>query len=193
MKNLLLNSTLESLVPVFIVAGFLILAIVIFLLMTRKKKKGSRIKHMSDIDTSKSMGLRIPFLNSAENNFLYNFQSILPGEYVVYPKVSMQQLIVPFNNLNFYNAVKDRVIDYVVFMKKNMQPVVIIDLHDRSGVQKSIEEDDKYLGMALRNVGLPIVDYEIRQEYEPAELLGRFLDALDPVAIANLKKNNRRF
>ena len=81
----------------------------------------------------------------------------------------------------------------MVFLRKNMQPVVVIDIHDRTGVQKSIADDDKYLGEALRNVNLPIVDFEVRQEYEPAELLRKFLDALDPVAIANLKKNTKRY
>ena len=105
----------------------------------------------------------------------------------------MKSLINPYNNINFYNAVSNRVLDFVVFLRKNMQPVVVIDIHDRTGVQKSIEEDDKMLFMALKNVNLPVVEFEVRQDYVPAELLSRFLDALDPLAIANLKKNRERY
>ena len=102
-------------------------------------------------------------------------------------------LVTPYNNKDFYEIIKDRVLDFVVFLRKNMQPVVVIDLCDRTGVHKSIEEDDKLLAAALNNVNLPIVSYEIGQDYEPAVILGRFLDALDPLAIANLKKNRERF
>ncbi|MBQ7307386.1 MAG: DUF2726 domain-containing protein [Clostridia bacterium] len=201
MRNLLLEgaSNFENFIPLIIIGVFVVIAIVVFLLMTRKggKKKGkkgvSTTENVGEIDYSKSMALRIPFLNAMENNFMYNFQKVLPDEYVVYPKVNMKSLINPYNNVNFYNAVSNRVLDFVVFMKKNMQPVVVIDIHDRTGVQKSIEEDDKHLSMALKNVNLPVVEFEVRQDYVPAELLSRFLDALDPLAIANLKKNRERY
>ena len=197
MKNLILEANaLDNAIP-FIVFGVLILiAVLIFVIMTKGKKKAlksKKQKNISDVDTKKSMALKIPFLNGPESNFLRNFQSILPDEYVVYPKISMEKLVVPYNNKEFYDIVKYKKLDFVVFLKRNMQPVVVIDLHDRTGVQKSIEEDDKFLAAALRNVGLPVVDYEVRQEYEPAELLGKFLDALDPIAIANLKKNKDRY
>lgn len=196
MKNLLLNVSFLEFIPVIIVAVALIIAILIVVLMNKRSKnliKSGKVKSPSDIDTTKSMALKIPFLTSSENNFLYNFQSVLPNEYVIYPKIHVEQVALPYNNVTFYNVVKNKVLDYVVFLRKNMQPVVVIDVHDRTGMQKSIEEDDKLLSTALANIGLPIVDYEIRQEYEPAELLSRFLDALDPLAIANLKKNRERF
>lgn len=198
MKNLLLSgASLEDFIPLIIIGAFIIFSIIIVLIIKKPKryKKGKRPSTHTgvEIDYSKSMALKIPFLNGMENNFLYNFQKVLPDEYVVYPKINMKSLINPYNNINFYNAVSNRVLDFVVFLRKNMQPVVVIDIHDRTGVQKSIEEDDKNLFMALKNVNLPIVEFEVRQDYVPAELLSRFLDALDPLAIANLKKNRERY
>ena len=198
MKNLLLSSaSFEDFIPLIIIGVFLVVSIVMILIIKRprKNKKGKKPSTQPgmEIDYSKSMALKIPFLNSMENNFMYNFQKVLPDEYVVYPKINMKSLINPYNNINFYNAVSNRVLDFVVFLRKNMQPVVVIDIHDRTGVQKSIEEDDKMLFMALKNVNLPVVEFEVRQDYVPAELLSRFLDALDPLAIANLKKNRERY
>lgn len=197
MINLLLDSTnsFENFIPFIVLGVMFLIAIIIFVAITKRSKiGGKRGKALeSEVDTKKSMALKIPFLSNMENNFMYNFQKVLPDEYVVYPKIHMEQLIMPYNNIAFYNIIKYRVLDFVVFLRKNMQPVVVIDIHDRTGVQKSIQEDDKLLSEALRNVGLPIVDYEVSQTYEPAEILGRFLDALDPLAIANLKKNRERF
>lgn len=194
MRNLLLDAgSFEKFIPVIILLVFLILAVIIFVIITKKNTVNEKRVKTKEIDTQKSMQLKVPFLNSMENNFLYNFQKILPDEYVVYPKVSIKQVILPYNNKTFFDYIHNRTLDYVVFLRKNMQPVVVIDIHDRTGVQKSIADDDKYLGEALRNVKLPVVDYEVRQDYEPAELLRKFLDALDPVAIANLQKNRERY
>lgn len=184
---------LIAFIPLFVILFFIILAIILFIVISKGNINKERKIKSREIDTQKSMQLKIPFLNNMENNFLYNFQKVLPDEYVVYPKVSIKQVVLPYNNKTLFEYIHNRTLDFVVFLRKNMQPVVVIDIHDRTGVQKSIADDDKYLGEALRNVNLPIVDFEVRQDYEPAELLRKFLDALDPVAIANLKKNTKRY
>ena len=192
MTNLLLAEGITEFIPLIIVGSFLLLGIIVFIIIKKvndpTSKRNAKIK-TSEIDVTKSMGLKIPFLNNAENNFLYNFQRVLPDEYVVFPKVAFGAIATSGNNRPFYDAIANKTLDFVVFLRRNMQPVVVLDINDRTGLQASIEDDEKLLHQALANIRLPIVSYEIRQDYDLPALLGRFLDALDPLAIADLKKN----
>ena len=196
MENLLLNASENktSIVAIIIFLALLVIAIVCFVVI--KKKSITVEKNPEDdleaVDVRKSMSLNIPFLTKTEVKFLTEFQRVLPSEYIVYPKVPMSMIIIPNNNMQFYNVVKDRIVDFVVFLKTNMQPIMVLDITDSTGELKTIESDEKMIFSALENVNLPIVVYEIKQDYDPIALLEKFLDALDPYEIAQLKKSRER-
>lgn len=195
MFNLLLNSSNNiSIAAVIILFVLMIIAVVVFIIVKKKfsYKPEEDKDNLETIDLYKSMGLRIPFLNNSELKFFNAFKNVLPDEYVIYPKLTLETIIVPYNNMQLYNAIKDKTIDFAIFMKVNMQPIAIVDILDGTGELASIADDDKLMFAALENVNLPIIEYEIKQEYEPVLLLEKFLDVLDPYQIAELRKKRMK-
>lgn len=163
----------------------------VFVYVYLKRKINGNINKKVNVNNLSATGLslNIPYLQKKEIYFLEVFSSVLPKEYVVLPRIGVDNLVKPFGNLLLYNHIRSKYVDMAVFLKKNMQPVVVIDLVDAGTGDSLIEEQDDGITKALKSVQIPVLSIAVKSEYDKGELLSIFLDVLDPVAIAELKKS----
>ena len=173
--------------PYFILIIFIVVAIIVYIaIKTFEKKRLAKIKHI-DPNVKPKLKLNIPYLNSAEVNFLASFQNSIPSEYVAFPKVPMSEIVKPDGSMVIFNEVKDIPVDVCVFMKKNMQPVLVIDLVSSDSALLTMNE---YVVKSLKSVNIPVLKIKTKEQYEKIELLEQFLEKLDPISIAQLKKQS---
>lgn len=178
----------ESILALIIFLIFVVVAVVLFVVVKKLDKKRVSNNKKIKLDAKPRLKLNLPYLTNNEVKFLSVFQNSLPSEYVAFPKVVMTNLVKPDGSLVVFNEIKDDILDIVVFLKSKMQPVLVVDLIDPSRGDKSETKYNEYTVQSLKSVHLPILNLTLDHDYEKIELLNLFLDKMDPVSIAQLKK-----
>lgn len=179
----------EKILTLIIFLSFIALAVVLFFVIKRLEKKRLASHKKIKLDAKPKLKLNLPFLSNNEVKFLSVFQNSLPSDYVAFPKVIMSSVVKPDGSLVVFNEIKDDMLDIVVFLKSKMQPVLIVDLIDPSKGDKAESKYSEYTEQSLKSVNLPILSLSLDHDYEKIELLNLFLDKMDPVSIAQMKKN----
>lgn len=185
--NLLLSVVAEA---GWIVAILIILIIIIVTLIKKAEDKreqdGPKIE-FSDGD----LNLHAQYMDYREVVFYEYLLRSLPEGCVAFPKVGVNTIVEPKGSKNFYNAIMSKYVDYVVFMKKNMKPLLYIDLYEDSLSEQIIKEEDKNVVNALKAVKLPKLAIKVQPNnvYDVETLKYDIAEIIDPVNLALLKKN----
>lgn len=170
------------------------IALAIYLFIIIKKKVDNNYKTAVDyskIDGKSQLVRHVPFMWPKEVEFYDMLQDTIPKQFVIVPKVCVSKIVKPYGSLVLFNAIKDKFVDYVIIKKSNMEPVVVIDCFYPAITDKTIKELDEATKVALKSVNIPILKMEILDEpYDKDQILKTFLDALDPVTLAQMKKKN---
>lgn len=182
----------EILISVLIVLLFATLGI--YLGIKAKRRMDNNYKTSIDfdkIDIKNQLIKHVPYLWPKEVEFYDMFRTQLPKEYLMVPKVGVDKIVKPHGSLLMYNAVKTKYVDFCIFKRSNMEPVVVIDCFYPSITDSTIKEMDKAVAKALEAVDIPVLQYEILDiPYDTEAVMKRFYDALDPVALAQLRKKS---
>lgn len=188
----LLNIDNTAIFGTIIFVAFIALAVFLFIVI--KKRVDSNYKTAIDyskIDGKSQLVKHVPFMWPKEVEFFEMFKKVLPSKYMVIPKVCVGKIVKPHGNLILFNAIKDKFVDYVVLLKDKMEPVVVVECFYPAITDGTVKEMDESIKVALKSVNIPIIRYEILDhEYNKEEVLRTFLDCLDPVALAELRKSN---
>lgn len=174
-----------------IIVLIIFIAVAIFAFFAIKKveeKRGKSKAKKLTTSASPKLKIKLPYLSKSEVKFLAVFQNSLPSEYVAFPRVQMSDIVKPDGSLIIFQEIQHEVLDVVVFLKTKMQPVLIVDLYDPSKGEKALEKYNEFTEKALKSVGLPVLTVTLDHDFEKVELLNAFLDKMDPVSIAQLKK-----
>lgn len=180
----------EILISILIIALFATLGI--YLGIKTKKRMDNNYKSAIDfdkIDVKSQLVKHIPYLWPKEVEFYDMYRTLLPKEYLMVPKVGVDKIVKPHGSLLMYNAIKNKYVDFCIFKRSNMEPVMVIDCFYPSITDSTIKELDKAVTKALEAVNIPVLQYEILDvPYDKDVVIKRFYDALDPVALAQLRK-----
>ncbi|MGN1208623.1 MAG: DUF2726 domain-containing protein [Christensenellales bacterium] len=178
----------ETLLAVLILLAFVVAAFVVYFVIKKAESKRTAKNKKAKFDDKPRLKLNLPFLSQNEVKFLAVFQNSLPSEYVAFPKVVMSSIVKPDGSLVVFNEIEHNILDVVVFLKSKMQPVLVVDLVDPSKGDKSLTRFGEYTEKSLKSVKLPVLTITLDHDFERVELLNKFLDAMDPVSLAQLKK-----
>lgn len=177
---------MEKFLPYLIILIFILIAVATYIVIKHFEKKRLNNKKVIKNDQKPRLKLKIPFLNKEEVRFLSAFQNALPSDYVAFPKVLLSDIVKPDGSMVIFNEIKNSQVDLCVFMKKNMQPVMVVDLISGDSFLAGLSE---YIQKSLKSVNIPILSIHTANEYDKVDLLNQFLDKLDPIYMAQLRKN----
>ena len=188
MKNLLLFDYGLLIGIVFLVFA---VAFGIFFGIKLNRKVSNSAKHQ-DWDKFNYKGQlkkHTPMLWPKELEFYYMFRSVLPKEFMIIPKLGVDEIVKPNGgNLVLFNKVKDEHVDLCVVKVATMEPVVVIDTYYPSITDSHIQELDFPVQKALESVNIPVIKYEIQDiPYDKEKILKKFLDAIDPISLAEMR------
>lgn len=180
----------ETILIIILFVIFIAIAVTCYLLIKKYEKRQSKKSVSAKFNDKPRLKLNLPFLSSNEVKFLAVFQNSLPSEYVAFPKVCMKNIVKPDGSLIIYNEIENEQLDIVVFLKTKMQPVMAVDLLDPSKGDRNSTKNNEFVTKSLKSINLPVLTLALDHDYEKLELLNMFLDKMDPVSIAQLKKQN---
>ena len=177
-------------IAVVIILAFVVLGIIIGI-KTHKSLNNNYKKEINfdKIDGKSQLIRHVPYLWPKELEFYDMYKSILPKEYMIVPKVGVDKIVKPHGSLVMYNAIKTKYVDFCIFKRSTMEPVMVIDCFYPSITDSTIKELDKAVIAALKAVEIPVLQYEILDvPYDTKKVIDRFYDALDPITLAQLRK-----
>lgn len=186
MNMLLANVTLIIGIIILILA---IAAGVTVAVLIRKKQANSSGKiDWTKYNANGQLKKHIPVLWPKEVEFFQIFRSVLPAGFLVVPKMGVDEIVKPNGNLLLFNAIKSKHVDFCVIKLSNMEPVAVLDTFYPSITDSTIQEMDIDIVKALEATNIPVIKYEILDvPYDRDAMLKTFLDAIDPVSLAQLR------
>ncbi len=186
--SLLLSSELKDvLIPIIIIVMIFVVAGLIIwgLKRTYGKDRGLVTK---DEPKVVNVELKPCFMKKNEMQFLKDLYKILPAEFIAFPRVGVDNLVQPKNDKVLYNTILSQYVDVCVFLKDTMQPVLAIDLFEPNPVEQQMKVLHPNVVKALSAVNIPLLKYQLSEEYNLVELRTRVIDAMPAKMVAMLKE-----
>ncbi len=112
------------------------------------------------------------FLVQEEVYFQEFMASHLSKDLMIFPQIPLSNIIMPVGNKTQYNAVSDRCVDFCIFLKEGMMPVLVIDLVYNGYSERLIPPMDKTVIEALKLVRIPILTVNVQDFYVASEVIG---------------------
>ncbi|MBQ2864461.1 MAG: DUF2726 domain-containing protein [Clostridia bacterium] len=192
--NLLLSAA-DVVIPLVII--FLIFGVAAVIVVFLKRKYGNdRGMITKDIPKTVYVEIKKCYLKPEEVSFLKSLTKVLPAEFVAYPKVGVDNLVQPKNDKVLYNTILSQYIDVCVFLRTTMEPILAIDLFSASPVEQQMKKLHPNVIKAMQTVKIPLIQYQISEEYNLIELRTKVIEAMPSKMVAMLKdkvKNDTNF
>lgn len=176
---------LNIILPIIIIILAIVLAIVLY--------KSMRKKYDKPLDTSTKQNdtpqvkLKEKYCTEKEMKFLEALHKALPRDFISFPHVGVSKLIEPKNNMIDYRSIQDKYVDICVFLRKDMRPILVIDLYESSPVAQQLKEFDKFTNNVLKAVKIPVMRKQIQNSYNSEDLLLEVLNNLNNTTVAYLR------
>ena len=138
----------------------------------KKEKKTIEVKNIQ-------LTLIEPFMQRKELLFWKYLNTILPTGYIAVPKVGLNTLVLPDGNKTVFNQIADKCLDFVVFTEGNMQPKLIIDVYDKSYLDRSIVEQEPFLLDVLNKLGVQVIEILVAENFDREEAKKKIYQQLD--------------
>ncbi len=189
MKNLIMAVDVSLIIGISILIVAIIAGIIFSIRLNRKVTNNAKKIDWNNFNGKDQLKKHIPMLWPKELEFYYMFRSVLPKEFMIMPKLGLDEIVKPNGgNLVLFNAVKDEHVDYCVVKVSNMEPVAVLDTYYPSITDSTMQKLETSVIKALESVNIPVITYEILDvPYDKDKILKKFLEAIDPVVLAQLK------
>lgn len=188
MRGLLLISGNDEFLGIAIF--LLIMAVAIFVWYAIKNKLDKTQKGLDfNIITGRiHVNLKAPYMPPKAFSFYNALQRALPLEFIAFPNVGVDNIMSPAGDIIAFKTIQNKYVDFVIFDKRLMKPVAVIDLIDPVLTAGSIVKQDKTITKSLESIDMPVLVFKVQAEYNEKEVLAKFLDSQDPYTIAALRK-----
>ncbi len=118
-------------------------------------------------------------LSPDERAFFRALQATVAGEYEIFGKIGVDEIIVPKNgdDRHAYAPIEGRLFDFVLLEKRSLTVACAIQLYDKTHPGRQAGESDP-LPSICENLGLPYLRYHIQAEYDIDALRARLRQAM---------------
>ena len=183
--NKLLGIFVDTILPILII--FVIIALGILIYTVTRKKFNRPIVELRTHSTP-MVSLKKSFCTEDEMRFLEAVHKSLPREFIAFPRIGVSSLVEPKGNLADYKSIWNQYLDIVVFLRKDMSPVLVIDLFHSSPAQQQMKKLDENVTNVLKVVKIPLIRKQISEKYDIDELRVEMLNAMNNTTVAYLKE-----
>ena len=159
---------------VLIVLGLLVLQFV----------KGSRGKGTSS-EKSEDLPyvLKRYLMSKAERSFFGVLEQVADSSrYYIFPQVSLNNLVTVEKGTGSYqtyhNKIDHKTIDFVLFDRSTISPVLALELDDASHDREDRQERDAFVDRVLAKAGLPLLHVRAQAAYDPKQLAASITEAI---------------
>jgi very-short-patch-repair endonuclease len=126
----------------------------------------------------------------AERSFYGVLEQALAGEFKVFGKVRLGDLVQPARGLSqsvrtrSRNRIQQKHVDFVLCRPDNLEVAGVVELDDASHGRKDRADRDDFVDQALASAGVPVLHVPARKAYAVAEVRAKLAEsfALKPAA-----------
>ena len=153
-------------------------------LLVLQSTKGSRNKRTSS-EKSEDLPyvLKRYLMSKAERSFFGVLEQVTDSsKYYLFPQVSLGNLVDVEKDTGSYqtyhNKVDRKSVDFVLFDRNAVSPVLAIELDDSSHDREDRQERDAFVDGVLAKVGLPLLHVRVQAAYDPKQLAASIGEAV---------------
>jgi len=153
-------------------------------LLVLQSIKGSRNKGTpSEKSEDLPYVLKRYLMSKAERSFFGVLEQVTDSsKYYIFPQVSLNNLVTVEKGAGSYQAFHNKVdrksVDFVLFDKSALSPVLAIELDDSSHDREDRQERDAFVDRVLAKAGLPLLHVRAQAAYDPKQLAASIGEAV---------------
>lgn len=119
--------------------------------------------------------LRSFLMSRAERSFFGVLEQVTDqSKYYVFPQIHLASLAYVEKRTGayqtYYNKIDRKSVDFVLFDRSTISPVLAIELDDSSHERENRQERDAFVDTVLAKVGLPLLHVKAQTGYNPQQL-----------------------
>jgi very-short-patch-repair endonuclease len=121
-------------------------------------------------------GKRDHFLSPAEISFYHVLKGVITDDTTLICKVRLSDLFYvkrPHENRGARNKIDRKHVDFVLCRANTMEPVLGIELDDKSHQRKDRQERDAFVDAVFAEAGLPLLHIPAAKGYVPNEIAAK--------------------
>lgn len=183
--NLLLGAFVDIVLPILVVIVAIIIAVYLNKYL-RKRYSGSSASS-AKVGNKPQVKIKSHYVTEPEMRFLDALHQALPRDCISFPNVGVAKIIEPKGQLVDYNIVMNKFVDICVFLRKDMTPILVIDLFDPSPAAQQLKKFDDSVTAVLKEVKIPVLHKQIQPKYDIEALKIEVLSAMSGTTVAYLK------
>lgn len=188
--NLLLSTFSEVILPIIVLIAGIGIAILIYM-VGKKKFKASKDESFRSIGNDKDISVTAigRYVSEEEMKFLDYLHMALPQEFIAFPRVGVDQIVTPGKNRIAYNAIMSKYVDVVVFYRKTMEPVLVVDLVHKNSASETAQAMDGNIVTILKSIKLNIVQVDLEPSYNIEALRHQLIHSIPDKILAEINFN----
>jgi hypothetical protein len=121
-------------------------------------------------------------LSKAENSFYQVLRRSVEGQYAVFPKVRLVDILYVAKDAeggqSHRNRIMQKHVDFLLCDLTKVSPVLAIELDDRSHGSASRQARDAFVEQAFASAGLPLLRVPANRGYSPQQLAAHVQQAI---------------
>lgn len=159
-----------TLIFMFVLPGWLVLAITFRVLQKRQARRKTPIGI-----PARSYRAAPSLLTPTEAHFYQTLREAVGPLAVIQCKVRLADLLIaPPHDFAAFRRVSQKHVDFVLCERYTLKPLVAVELDDSSHKQASRVARDHFVDAAYASADLPLVHMPVRPSYSSAEMLTEF-------------------
>lgn len=165
----------SNLVFLIIAGGLIILSVLLSVLNKNKTKESSSINF-------NSYHLKKSLLTKNEMEFYETLKKVINEDLIIFSMVRLADIFSIDKGKGFQaslNRINSRHVDFLLCQKETLQPVLAIELDDKSHERSDRINRDEFVNQLFDHAGLPLLRYRSKNHYYPDDIK----DKLNPVLI----------
>ena len=188
MRYLLLDVWVDTVVPLIILVAGISIAVLVYLTLKKRTSIDAEFKGKKGSSTVEVV-LNKTYCSNDEMKFLEYLHRALPKEFIAFPRVGVDNIVQPKKDRVAYNSIMSKYVDVCVFTRKNMEPVLVIDLVMQSTAQQQYKVIDQNVVAVLKAVKLNVVEIDIEPAYDLEKLREKVLNGMPAKTVSMIKEN----
>jgi hypothetical protein len=158
--------------------------LIVVVLLVLQSTKGSRNK-----GTSSEKSGDLPYvlkeclMSKAERSFFGVLEQVTDSsKYYIFPQLLLSKLVTvekgagPYQT--YHNKVDRKSVDFVLFDRNAISPVLAIELDDSSHDREDRQKRDAFVDRVLAKAGLPLLHVRAQAAYDPKQLAASIGEAV---------------
>jgi hypothetical protein len=153
-------------------------------LLVLQSTKGSRNKGTpSEKSEDLPYVLKRYLMSPAERSFFGVLEQVTDSsKYYIFPQILLSNIVDvekgTESSRGFRNKIDRKTIDFVLFDRSALSPVLAVELDDVSHERKDRQERDTFMDGVLAKVGLPLRHVRAQAAYDPKQLAASIGEAI---------------